>query len=184
MAAHSEKYIPKEYSTIDLAYLAGIIDGEGCVFIGNFSCNAKFKTPYFQTLILVSNTDKALIDWLYKTFGGSFIKYTRAQTPKNSRKEVFKWSIQGERLTHIGEVVLPFLICKKNQVEILLKMRYSLERVKVQKGKYGIQRLPDEVILYRQSLMDELRSLHTRTYSYKKHGHLPRVTIHPTVKDA
>jgi hypothetical protein len=57
-------YIRKEYTVAEIAYLAGIIDGEGCIYIGNFSCNKKTGVPYYQTNIQVTNTDKKLIDWL------------------------------------------------------------------------------------------------------------------------
>jgi len=159
------------YKPTDIAYLAGIIDGEGSIYIGNFSCNPKTKLPYYQTNIQVSNTDKALIDWLKNTFGGLVNTRTRKQIPANSRKQVFMWTVTGERLTHLCEEILPYLICKKRQAEIMLKMRATFN--------IGIcnQTLPINVRHVRQALMDEMRSLHIRTHSYKNNGHLPRITI-------
>lgn len=171
------KYMRKKYGNTRIAYLAGIIDGEGSIYIGNFSCNPKTKEPYYQTNIQVTNTDIALIDWLRKVFGGLVTHRTPKQTPSNSRKDVYTWTISGERLTHICELILPYLICKRKQAEIMLKMRATYKRNTSIKGKQGTQPLPNEIRLLRQSLMEEMRSLHIRTHSYKQIGHLPRVTI-------
>jgi hypothetical protein len=66
----------KTYTDIQLAYLAGIIDGEGSIYIGNFSCNPKTGTPYYQTNMEVTNTDAGLIDWLMGNIGGRRSLYT------------------------------------------------------------------------------------------------------------
>ena len=75
-------YTRKEYTVAQLAYLAGIIDGEGSIYIGNFSCNKKTKVPYYQTNIQVTNTDKTLIDWLFDIFGGLVTTRTKKQMPR------------------------------------------------------------------------------------------------------
>lgn len=159
-------YIRKEYSVAELAYMAGIIDGEGSIYIGNFSKNPKTGTPYFQTAMQVSNTEYALIDWLLRTFGGLINKRTRRQMPANSKKDVWIWTASGDRLTHICEVILPYVVIKVREIEIMLKMRatYSLG---AKKGNQGVLPLDDDLIKLRQSYMDEMRSLHCRTYSYK-----------------
>ena len=158
------------YKSTDIAYLAGIIDGEGSIYIGNFSCNTTTKLPYYQTNIQVTNTDKGLIDWLKETFGGLTNTRTRKQMPGNSRKQVYIWTVTGERLTHLCEEILPYLICKRRQAEIMLKMRATFETG-------SPNRLGLETRHIRQSLMDEMRSLHVRTHSYKNNGHLPRITM-------
>lgn len=167
------KYTICEYKDTDIAYLAGIIDGEGSIYIGNFSCNPKTKMPYFQTNIQVSNTDEPLIQWLKDTFGGLINKRTRKQHPANSRKQVYIWTVSGERLTHLCEILIPYLICKRKQAEIMIEMRKTFD-----KSLYRIgQQVPMEILHTRKRLMDEMRSLHTRTHSYKNNGHLPRVAM-------
>lgn len=160
------KYVKKEYLPTQVAYLAGIIDGEGSIYIGNFSCNAKTGSPYFQTNIQVTNTSKELIDWLEDTFGGLVSKRTPRQMAKNSTKQAWVWTASGDRVTHICELITPYLICKKRHAEIMLKMRatYTNER-HAKKGNQGLIPLDAELIQLRQSYMDEIRILHCRTYS-------------------
>ena len=155
----------KNLTVAQLAYLAGIIDGEGSIYIGNFSCNPKNKVPYYQTNMEVSNTDGRLIEWLINNVGGRSWKYTPNQTPKNSRKQVFRWIISGNLLTHICKLILPYVIIKKEQCEIMIKMRETYERTGMQKGKAGTQPLPDDILAIRKQYFLEMRSLHCRNYS-------------------
>ena len=158
-------YTRREYSIAEIAYLAGIIDGEGSIYIGNFSSNPKTGNKYYQTNMEVTNTEKSLIDWLHSTFGGHINAYTAKQTPKNSRKAVWRWIASGERMTHLCEMILPFLICKVPQANIMLKMRSTYTKLQHKKGSQGIQAHTPELLALRQSYMNEMRALHCRNYS-------------------
>lgn len=152
----------KQASELQYAFLAGIIEGEGCIYIGSHSSNKETGARYFTTAIQVTNTDKNLIDYLHNTFGGLQAPYTAAQTPKIKRKPVFVWKVTGEELTHICKRVLPYMIAKKNQIEVMLEMRKTYEthpsqREKIKKN--GVQPLSDTLINLRYSLMHKLRSL-------------------------
>ncbi len=169
-------YIRKEFTQIELAYFAGIIDGEGCMYIGNFDCNKKTGIPYFQTHIQVCNTDKNLIDWIQNTFGGKVSIKSRERTDR-PRKLAYLWNSSGERVTHLCEVLLPYLIVKKKECEIMLKMRATYSKNHCEIGTQGIQPMSLDIVAYRQSLMNEMRSLHIRTWSHKNKGHLPQVAM-------
>lgn len=153
------------YTIAQLAYLAGIIDGEGSIYIGNFSCNKKTGAKYYQTNMEVTNTDKILIDWLLENIGGRSGVYTAKQTPKNSRKTVYRWMVSGDLLTHLCHLLLPYLTIKKRQCEIMIKMRKTYEHTGMQKGKQGIQDLPQLLLDERQKYLEEMKSLHCRNYS-------------------
>ncbi len=161
-----DNYTPKNYAIEHLAYLAGIIDGEGCIYIGNHSANKETGAKYFQTIMKVSSTDICLIDWLMLTFGGLRGEYTPSQMAKNCRSQVYFWQCSGARLTHLCQLILPFAIIKKKELEIMLKMRATYNGV-TQKGKQGIQAHTKELLNLRQTFMDQLRKLHIRNYSNK-----------------
>ena len=150
-----------------LYWLGGIIDGEGSIYIGNFSSNPKTGSLYYQTNIEVTNTDKALIDWILNNFGGRSYAYSAKQTPKNSRKAVYRWLCSGDMVTHLCEIMMPYLVIKKRQAEIMLKMRATYNVIGAQKGKQGISVLDKSVLDLRKSLFDEIRSLHVRNHTAK-----------------
>lgn len=151
----------KVYTVVQLAYLAGIIDGEGSIYIGNFSKNKKTGAKYYQTAIEVTNTEKLLIDWLLENFGGRSYTYTKNQLPKNSNKEVYRWIIAGDLLTNLCHLLLPYSIIKKKEYEIMIKMRKTYELTGL--GKNLTQEILDE----RQRYLKEMQSLHCRNYKNK-----------------
>jgi hypothetical protein len=161
------KYTRIEYESTKLAYLAGIIDGEGTLFIGNYGTKDKIRgTGFFQTIMAVTTTDVVLINWLYENFGGWKSEYTPKQRAKNCKGPVHSWKCTGDRLTHLCELILPFLIIKKDQATILLEMRKTYFNSEYQIGKQGVQHIPDDVIARRLELMDQLKKLHCRNHTF------------------
>lgn len=156
------------YKDTELAYLAGLIDGEGTIYIGNHSKNPKNGIPYYQTLLKVTSTNKIVIDWLKDKFGGWISTYTPKQTPLNSRRQPYSWNITGSEMENLFSLTLQFLIIKKEECKIMLKMRETYNRKCSVKGKQGIQSIPKEIIDLRQHYFLELRKLHCRNYNNKK----------------
>jgi hypothetical protein len=157
----SETYERKTYTVAQLAYMAGIIDGEGSLVIGNYSSNKKTGAIHYHTALEINKTDEGLIHWLHHTFGGNIVNYTAKQTPKNSRQAVFRWIANGDRLTHICEEVLPYLVVKRKQAELMLRMRETYKPTH-KAGQQGFRGLNPEILSLRLSLMLELRDLHCR----------------------
>lgn len=155
-------YVKKEYSISQLAYLAGIIDGEGSFFIGCYAFNKTTGTPHFHTSIQVTSTDKVLIEWLVDNFGGKCYGYTEKQTPKNSRRKPYRWTIHADRVKHLSELMLPYLVIKKEQAEVMIEMRATFEKTKMRKGQHGTQPIPKSVLDLRYSLFYKLKDLHIR----------------------
>lgn len=144
--------------------MAGIMDGEGMFYIGNYSGNRKNGDKHFQTVIGVSSTDQCLIEWLKNIFGGGTRQYTPSQMAKNCRKQVYAWQATSNRLAHICEEILPYLVIKRRQCEIMIEIRSTFCDLQNIKGRARVQNLPKGILELRQQLMDELRSLHSRTH--------------------
>lgn len=155
----------KDYTIAQSAYLAGIIDGEGSIYIGNFSCNPRTGTPYYQTNIEVTNTSEEMIDWLMQNIGGRKSKYSAKQTPTNSRKAVFRWIATGELVTHICNKIIPYITTKKRQCEIMLIIRKTYEETGITKSRFGSRAVNPEILAIRLACFNEMRSLHCRNYS-------------------
>jgi hypothetical protein len=159
--------VMKQYTIAQISYLAGIIDGEGSIYIGNFSHNPKTGMPYYQTNMEVTNTDEGLIIWLMESIGGRRTTYTAAQTPKNSRRTVYRWMVSGELLTHLCHLLLPYLIIKKRQCEIMIEMRKTFESSNFIRGQFGSTFADENTLNIRKKLFDKMRSLHCRNYDNK-----------------
>jgi len=162
------KYVRKDYTVAQIAYLAGIMDSDGCFFIGNFSRSKHTSNKFYQTVLTVGNTEKSMIDRLTSDFGGLAGKYTNRQTPTNSRRSVFKWTATGERLEHLCELILSHLTVKKRQCEIMLEMRQTYKVARYKKGHKGALQLDQATLALRERYFNEIRALHARNYLNNK----------------
>ncbi len=102
----------------DLAYIAGILDGEGCICISQSSITGKSGRRYFQLGVYVENTNEWLVRWLHLSFGGGlYERKTQINTP------IWQWRISSAQASEFLELILPFLKLKKPQTEIAIQFQ-------------------------------------------------------------
>jgi hypothetical protein len=105
-------------------YLAGILDGEGCLHIAKFTAKNQWGKQYPETLRLdihITTTCFKLTKWLNVNFGGTYYHIPMDKySPK--WKDAWRWQPSGkknkERLL-LG--TLPYLIIKRELAEICLQ---------------------------------------------------------------
>lgn len=117
----------------DLAYAAGLLDGEGTVTLSKNNSSDKFRTP----AITMSSTTYALLEFMKNSFGGNIVNH---KIYKDHHKQSWVWHLRGDAvLTFLGQVV-PFVRehDKKRRADLLLK-KYKL--VTVRNGKYTEEQL-------------------------------------------
>lgn len=130
------------------AYLAGIIDGEGTFYIGQEVRHPKC----FNSRILVVNTDIRLINWLKENCGG--LVYTRSNSKNPSWKLKYEWITQKSQILPICEYVLPYLICKKEQAEVMIEFRKTFDKYRGRNNP-----VPENIHYFRLDLLSKLRKL-------------------------
>jgi hypothetical protein len=123
-----------------VAYLAGIIDGEGTVY-------AQKIRGRFNVRIYVVSTDVRLVRWLEQNFGG--LVYHRNSPTHATWKTKWEWVVDKRETTRILELVLPYLIVKREQAELGIALRRDIE---AKRGR-------DVDHAYRQMLGEKIRSL-------------------------
>lgn len=104
---------PKIYNPTDteLSYAAGIIDGEGCIFVDK---NGRPDYKHCTILVNIGNTDGRIIAWFIKTFGG------RVKTDFNldtGTRHCYIWYMKGNKAFKLLNQISPLLIIKKEQAE-------------------------------------------------------------------
>lgn len=104
----------------ELAWLAGIIDGEGC--IGFTSTITKKGKKAFQPAIRIGNTDESLIQkasYIIKAYSKNNVDYgkvTRKTIGKDGCRRKDYYEIALKRMADVKILLLdlvPFLTCKK-----------------------------------------------------------------------
>lgn len=102
-------------SKAKFSYLAGILDGEGCITIG---AGQKETCINYNAIVSVQNTSKKLIDWLQSKFGGQ-VYLSKKATEKT--KPAWMWRLtQKKAIELLLLAVLPYLIIKQEQAKVLL----------------------------------------------------------------
>jgi hypothetical protein len=154
----SKDYIPTIYKPTDLAYMAGIVDGEGCFYLGKIPKKQGdgYITEHFRGILKIDNTDIKLINWLNNIFSGTNSAFTRSTSSRKYEREVFSWIATGDRLLDLCEQILPYLVIKKEHCENMIKFR------KTYITQLGSNKLSKESIDIRQQCFEVARKLNSR----------------------
>jgi hypothetical protein len=104
-----------------LAYLAGIIDGEGNIGIQKVPATAVVGAinDSYTVCLTVTNTDARLIHWLLTDIGGSLS--VSDQRP-GSWKPSLHWKVWGGNALSVISAILPYLLLKREQGELALML--------------------------------------------------------------
>lgn len=155
------------YDPLKLAYLAGIVDGEGCLCIYrvNPAKYNRYQNPCFRSILNISNTRKELFDWIENHFGNlnQSKKHRRSIFKKNSTHErwIYEWVVQGHRLVDICSQLLPYLVLKQRQAQLILEFRKTYE---LQKGFGSATPLNPEIIATREDIRVEMCRLNAKGF--------------------
>jgi hypothetical protein len=98
-------------SVSEWSYLAGLIDGEGSIYI----CYDKRNDVYFMEMS-VTNTARSLIDWLLGHFGGT--ERISGKSQDKAHPDQWAWVVRGRKAAPIIAGVKPYLVIKKQQANL------------------------------------------------------------------
>lgn len=129
--ACSQEEPPKNSPTID-AYAAGLIDGEGCISIAH----ADDRVFYPRLDIGMSAKGLPVLQRMLEIYGGS-IQRTRAKSAR--WEEAQAWRLFGKPLKAMLRRVEPYLVLKREQARIALRLIEMTERLpRTPNGRGGI----------------------------------------------
>lgn len=97
-----------EVSRDQIAYVAGIFDGEGCV-----SFIKKERTYFIR--IHITNTNRELLDHIQSLFGGSIFKCYRGN---EKYKDRYDWVLGWTKAVEFLEIIYPWLIVKTDAADV------------------------------------------------------------------
>lgn len=101
----------RNHLTTRLAYIAGFIDGEGCIRLKEAN---KGKSSYYVTM-QVTNTDKEPLELIKSVFGGKV--YFQEKGPN---KIVWQYYITCSEAVDALRTLSGFLLSKKSQAELAI----------------------------------------------------------------
>jgi hypothetical protein len=142
------------------AYLAGLIDGEGSFVIQKtevekIAKSSKSKTPKYLAYFCIGMVDKQPLDMIQETIGSGKVYEERVP----NRRSIWRIRFAG-RITLIPFIqnLLPYLIVKKKQAELLLD--FCLNWVTPGKKEHGYRdRVSNEELQRREEAYLKMRKL-------------------------
>src|SRR5574340_1188911 len=142
----------------DRAYLAGLVDGEGCISIVEDGSSEKQWSPRLGLVVFISSCEKDVLDyWANKTQIGRVYIGTKA---RGNARTGYLWQIRGAAACEFLWQIYPYLIAKKEQADVAFKFQETVGRHTGSKpGNWGGKNMPGEVIKQRYFYKDELTRL-------------------------
>jgi hypothetical protein len=133
-----------QLSETQKAYIAGAIDGEGCV---SFSRNTKKR--YITPLVVIANTNlKWIQSFKIDTKVGSVSEH-KTHLWKKNWKPVYNYRLSSEKARWILREVFPYLRLKREQAKVLLALPKAYKRT-------------NSLFRKREKLLDKMHKLNQR----------------------
>lgn len=126
-----------------LSYIAGLVDGEGCITIGQ-RCRGNY-----QLVFRVAMYDKEPLELIEETFGGSVDSSNR-----KDGKPQWCYTATGGKAADIITQLFPNLIVKKAEAAIAIAFQTGMTSY-----KGGHRVVPPEEITFREACYQQMQKL-------------------------
>ena len=100
----------------DLAYCAGIVDGEGSITISMVSSGT------YELRLDISNTDYGVLDYFQTTFGVGKVHFHS----RPLRRVIYKYYAYGKKACFVLSLLLPYMRIKKTQAKLAIEFQNKL----------------------------------------------------------
>lgn len=144
----------------ELAYIAGIIDGEGSIIISKLKprINKGERSYKYQLYLKVTNTDRRLIEYLSEKTLTNIINDRRYTNKNPNSRNTFSIHWPVEITLYLLDKVYPYLVIKKEQVDLAKSFRDTFKDFS---GKGGI---PKQILEKREKMYLEMKKIHKREF--------------------
>lgn len=102
---------------LDIRYIAGLVDGDGCVNVGWSDRNHRV----LNLVLSISNTHLNVLKRLKSDVGGIVLAHHKPTNPRH--KQAWTWKMCGYEACDLLDRILPYLVIKKLAAKNALKWR-------------------------------------------------------------
>jgi len=139
----------KQLKSEQLAYAAGLIDGEGCLTISVRRPEGRRKAVHHCVRLSIGMTHLPVLRRLRSWFGGQI---SPVKKQKTFHKQAHEWRLWSNQALDCIEQLLPYLVVKRAEARVFLQYKKWRRR-------RGAKDLPKEIVQARESLRFELMRL-------------------------
>lgn len=103
-----------------LAWLAALVDGEGSVMLSRRHPSPN-RHHHYRASVVVYNTDLRLIEAIVERTGVNRVYTHKRQARENHKRTAYSWRLVANDIRQWGPLLLPWLVCKREQMVLLLE---------------------------------------------------------------
>src|SRR5215469_13265102 len=118
--------------SIDIAYAAGLFDGEGSITIGRRKTKGARKPTYFVE-ILMGNTSLSVLEWMKQKFGGR-ITHNGGNRHNENHRQAWRWMASTRQAGRVLRLLLPFLKIKEKQAKLAISFQERVSKYNARNG--------------------------------------------------
>lgn len=141
----------KQVSEVDLAYMAGLVDGEGCIRI------QKCKNTY-SLYLRIGMKDSIALKMFRDAFGGSVFERDRFYKQFSKRFRIFEWTVVCGRAAFVLKSIIRHLRIKRPQAELAIRF-YEESKYENPKKKSPGRVLTDEELKKRANFAIQISAM-------------------------
>lgn len=125
---------------LELAYLAGLFDGEGCIQISHNKPQSGKRTEQHTLNCRVAMTNKEAVERFLILGGNVHIKKASLQNPK--WKDQWCWTISSNKALAFLKEIMPFLILRKEEAKCGIAFQEFRKSSPYYNTQFGRGRMP------------------------------------------
>lgn len=111
---------------LNYIYASGYIDGDGCFYIGRYLSTER-SSYRCNASIVISSVNREPLDSFRKVFGGS-VRLMKGE--HENKKAIYQYRTSGENSVILAKNMLPYLVEKREEAELLIKFVTSKSLLK------------------------------------------------------
>ncbi len=148
---------------IESAYLAGVLDSDGSISIvrrkNSSTVNGFFYRVIFQLTWVETPDTVKIMKYLVNQYKGSFHKINKRTNGRfKNPSDIIKYSTEGKGLDKLLNDVLPFVLLKKEQVSLAIRIRQN----RVQWKKLQQRTKPEEFWNIEHEIYDKFKKINSK----------------------
>lgn len=138
-----------------VAYLAGFVDGEGCIRVG--MNRKKDGTPFYYVCMSVHQVNPQPLEMLKNRYGGSIHRTER----RGNQRPLYEWISSSLIAVTALRELRPYLVVKADEADLALEFQDRL----VTPRRYRHLKLSKDELQLRHEMYLAMRGLKKRDYS-------------------
>ena len=145
----------KQAQDINLAYISGIIDGEGTFMISKSTHGYKRVTPSYCARIRVRMSEPDSLKFIYDKTKLGIFKYLGVRKDRPAHhKHQYSWEIHSNDCLIFIKMIEPFLVLKKPQLNLMKEFLLNFKKTVFPRGK-----VPSNELAIREDAYFKMRVL-------------------------